>query len=303
MNYTFETVNCNLCNSNEYEEISNKGKFGLPIHVVLCKNCGLGYLNPRWDRGSYLHFYQHEYDKYYRPKGSTNANIAINELNLIAERLSRLNLLPTEAEKILDIGSGEGENLMHFDTLFPNSNLYAIEPSIESKKSLEAYGVTVIGDDVDTDWHLGYESAFDFIILRHVLEHFLDPLEVLKKVRSVLRDSGIIYLAVPNNLKPTQNLEKSWFRNVHTYYFNKFTLTKLFEKAGFKILGLVDEDELCKGEMFVIAQRGELKMPTFKNEHFELQKDVFESKLSKEKTMGYKLNAIQQKIKRFLSKI
>ena len=27
----------------------------------------------------------------------TNANIAINELNLIAERLSRLNLLPTEA--------------------------------------------------------------------------------------------------------------------------------------------------------------------------------------------------------------
>lgn len=63
MNYQFEKVKCNLCGSNDYEKVCEEGKFGLPTNVILCKECGLGYLNPRWDGDSYMNFYRYEYDK------------------------------------------------------------------------------------------------------------------------------------------------------------------------------------------------------------------------------------------------
>jgi len=65
--YDFEIVDCNVCGENNTEQISSKGKFGLPANVVLCKNCGLGYLNPRWNSEAYINFYSNNYDDLYRP--------------------------------------------------------------------------------------------------------------------------------------------------------------------------------------------------------------------------------------------
>ncbi|MGB1103629.1 MAG: class I SAM-dependent methyltransferase [Crocinitomicaceae bacterium] len=78
----------------------------------------------------------------------------------------------------------------------------------------------MLSDDVNSNWYTKLNERFDLIIMRHVLEHFLDPLTVLKRIREVLSEDGVLYIAVPNNLNPTQDLEKVWFRVVHTYYFN-----------------------------------------------------------------------------------
>jgi SAM-dependent methyltransferase len=43
----------------------------------------------------------------------------------------------------------------------------------------------------------GNESA-DFVILNHVLEHMVDPLRLLIQARSLLREGGLLYLAVPD---------------------------------------------------------------------------------------------------------
>ena len=301
MEYKFETVDCNLCNSNNYEVISKKGKFKLPINVVLCKNCGLCYLNPRWDHNSYLHFYQNDYDKYYRPQIKKQQSIDNHIMNPIEDRLKKVNLLPKYATRILDIGSGVGENLLHFKSLFKESQLFAIEPSLESQIKLKEIDVTVIGSDVGTSWDVEYKDQFDIIIMRHVLEHFLDPIKIMKKVRNALSSSGIVYIAVPNNLKPVQNLEKSWFRNVHTYYFNKYSLGNLSKLIGLEILKIQEGDEFNKGEIYLIAKKSKINSPpVFSKLHYEEQLSVLVNQLNYENKLTY---IILGKVKKVILKL
>jgi hypothetical protein len=54
MAFVFETVTCNICGADDFDLLATEGQFGLPTHVGLCRQCGLGYLNPRWDKNSYL---------------------------------------------------------------------------------------------------------------------------------------------------------------------------------------------------------------------------------------------------------
>jgi SAM-dependent methyltransferase len=44
-------------------------------------------------------------------------------------------------------------------------------------------------------WKAG---SLDFVVLNHVLEHIVDPIRLLKEVHGVLREGGILYLAVPD---------------------------------------------------------------------------------------------------------
>ncbi len=305
MEYKFETVNCNLCNSNNYQIISKKGKFGLPTNVVICKKCGLSYLNPRWDHNSYLQFYQNDYDKYYRPQVKDLPSVLNEQINPIEIRLKKINLLPKNATRILDIGSGEGNNLIHFKSLFQKSKLYAIEPSLASQIHLKKSGVTIIESDVDASWDANYKDKFDVILMRHVLEHFSDPIKIMKKVRDVLTSSGIVYIVVPNNLKPTQHLEKSWFRNVHTYYFNKYSLENLSKLVGLEIIKLVEGDEFRKGEVYLVAKKSKSKdSPDFSVKHYQEQLSVFEKKLKEENSLIYKGGRLAKKIiKKILSLI
>ena len=72
----FLQIDCPLCSGNNYTKLSHKGQFGIPTYVVICKTCGLVYLNPRWSDERYRKFYSDEYDKYYRPQIlSQSANV------------------------------------------------------------------------------------------------------------------------------------------------------------------------------------------------------------------------------------
>lgn len=232
------------------EQIVNRGKFGLVTNVVICKNCGLSYLSPRLDKESYTDFYRYEYDRLYRSDIHRSKPKRTTLPNPIEARLDRLGVLNESSGKILEIGSGAGENLLHFKSLFPKAELYAIEPSEVSKKILQDNEVTWIGGDVDQEWEGGYQKTFDIVIMRHVLEHFMDPVAAMSKVKSVLAENGIVYVAVPNNLYPTQDLRDSWFRNVHTYYFNKHSLKNLCKLVGLKLLTIMEKDSYNKGEIY-----------------------------------------------------
>lgn len=52
-----EHVACNLCGANEPVEIAHTDKYGLDITTVMCRQCGLMYLNPRPTEASYNRFY------------------------------------------------------------------------------------------------------------------------------------------------------------------------------------------------------------------------------------------------------
>ncbi len=293
-----ETINCNICESNDSYFISDKGQFGLPLHVVICKSCGLSYLNPRWKKEKYMDFYKNDYDKYYRPSILGQDSIDNKNKNPIVQRININKVIESEPMQILDIGSGEGENITAFKGLYKNAAYNAIEPSSRSRELLSNLGVNIIHEDVESDWHLNYQGKFDLVILRHVLEHLMDPVGTLKKIRETLSDRGILYIAVPNNLSPTSNLESHWFRVVHTYYFNVYSLDNICKKADLKILHMQQGDKFNRGEVFLFVKRStrslDFKVDT---NHFLKQKNIFLQELK------YQNNWLYPIVKRMAKKI
>lgn len=301
-NNNLESVNCNICNSNNYDIISEKGQHNIPLSVVLCKECGLSYLNPRWDADGYIQFYKNEYDKYYRPNLVLNKKVVRLKTNPILDRLKDRNQLNENIKTVLDIGSGAGENLLDIRKHFTEAELFAIEPSIESQKVLKKNDIKILSGDVNTNWDNNSTNKFDLIIMRHVLEHFLDPLTILKRVNNILSENGIVYIAVPNNLKPIQSLEKSWFRVVHTYYFNKYSLKNILDLAGLDTIEIVEGDKFNIGEVFLMAKKSDSeKQINIEKKHYVIQKNVFESIKKKQSGIIYQSIYKLKRIKKRLS--
>ena len=58
--YTFEEVNCSICNSSKKELLGEKDRYGLYFPVNVCCDCGLVYTSPRMTQTSYNEFYNTE---------------------------------------------------------------------------------------------------------------------------------------------------------------------------------------------------------------------------------------------------
>tara|TARA_R110002096_G_scaffold412195_2_gene612630 strand:+ start:880 stop:1782 length:903 start_codon:yes stop_codon:yes gene_type:complete len=252
MKNNLEYVECAVCENKSFKSIIKQKELDYDLNLVICKKCSLGLLNPRWTKEAYNVYYKEEYDKQYRSDIESEEEKYLSP-NPIIERFKNNDIDISKFKNILDIGCGSGENLVAFKNANPKIECYGIEPSIKSQKKLINKGVNIISDDVDSNWDFDCENKFDIIIMRHVLEHFLTPLEVLKKVYNVLNKNGILYIAVPNNL-----LEKrydGWLRLAHTYYFNAYTLSEILKKASFGIQYLHLEDEYNRFEVFSFVKK------------------------------------------------
>ena len=80
-------------------------------------------------------------------------------------------------------------------------------------------------------------EPFDVVVMFDVIEHFFDPIVVLRTIRSILRPGGILVVATPNyHALSRLALGQQWailspFE--HMYYFSEATLRHGLHEAGF----------------------------------------------------------------------
>ncbi|MCW5959736.1 MAG: class I SAM-dependent methyltransferase [Pyrinomonadaceae bacterium] len=83
------------------------------------------------------------------------------------------------------------------------------------------------------------DESFDYVHLSHVLEHFFDPLESMRKIYRLLKKDGIVFIDVPNadgtGAKLSANYWYGWDAPRHLFTFTPRTLSLLVNEAGFKI--------------------------------------------------------------------
>lgn len=295
----FEEVSCNVCGSYNDEKICTHGQFGLPANVVICKECGLSYLNPRWTEESLIDFYVNDYDNYYRP--SMDKVLKENSLYMpIYNRLKKENFLAGKVDAILDIGSGEGTNLQYLLDKIPNANYFAIEPSPKCQETLKSMGIKILARDIGANLDKEYDSYFDLIIMRHVFEHFRDPVEMLKKVSKLLKENGVLYIAVPNSLNfGKHSLLDHCFRAVHTYYFNIHTLKNIFAKANVEVCTIYEGDAYNEMELIAVVKKGNSSDVVVSSQNYEIQKTFFEKKIKEENRL---INRLKKAINKYLRK-
>ena len=82
-------------------------------------------------------------------------------------------------------------------------------------------------------------DKYNRITLRHVLEHFDNPLEYIKKITSLMKDDAKLVVSVPNyNSRYAKLFGSYWYnRDIprHLYNWSPKTLALLWEYAGLKV--------------------------------------------------------------------
>ena len=117
----------------------------------------------------------------------------------------------------LDFGSGEGQLLNRLADDLPNATFYGTD----LRNSLRADGRIKFLENIDN-----LALRFDFIILSHVAEHFVD-LSDLGRLLELLNPDGTLYIEVPD---PTQYVRfprrefMYYFDRLHVNHFSRRTL-------------------------------------------------------------------------------
>ncbi|HCN37520.1 MAG TPA: hypothetical protein DIS94_07415, partial [Bacteroidetes bacterium] len=95
---------------------------------------------------------------------------------------------------LLDVGCGSGLFLKSVSDVFNVSGIDVSKKSINFAR--EEFGLDVSNKSLDDLISDG--KKFDIITLWHVLEHFNNPVEDLKKIRNLLNENGVLIIEVPN---------------------------------------------------------------------------------------------------------
>ncbi|MEW6117192.1 MAG: class I SAM-dependent methyltransferase [Nitrospirota bacterium] len=143
-------------------------------------------------------------------------------------------------KRLLDIGCGNGSYLLYLKKLGwdAEKQLFGVEfpnASIAQIKQSEQLNI-IEGDFLDIELPMNF---FTIATLRHVLEHFIDPVLAMKKVREILEPGGKVFISVPN-FRSLEGvfLKEKWYPldpPRHLYHFTPGTLRKLLHKTGFEV--------------------------------------------------------------------
>lgn len=173
------------------------------------------------------------YDNYHR-----DSDYIENEKlfrNIFTKRFELINRYINKKEKVLDIGCSNG---VFLDICKEHGwQTYGVEPSLSGKES-ERKGHKVSRFFFEKSTFP--KAYFDLVIMNHTLEHFKDADFVLKKINSILKKDGILFIDVPNagGLLSKIMGDKWPYRlpDEHKYQFTKDSLTKYITYNGFKIV-------------------------------------------------------------------
>ncbi len=135
--------------------------------------------------------------------------------------------------KYLEVGGGHGLYISEaIDIIGDNANYDLVDIS---KSSIEIAGKMISNENVDYNLSDVYEyfpdCKYDFITMGEVMEHVEDPVSLLKKLHSLLKDDGKLFITTPTNAPAID----------HIYLFkNAADIRKVISDAGFNI-----EKEIC----------------------------------------------------------
>ncbi len=260
--YKFENVPCGICNNDEedsFELLSEKDRYGLYMPVVICKKCGLIQTNPRMTQESYNEFYNYEYRKLYVGAETPTYDFFKSQYKhgkYIYEYMENNLNMCINKMKILEIGTGAGGILHYFKER--GNEVYGCDLGSEYVTFGKThYGLNLIEGTIND---VKVNGTPDIIIYSHVLEHILNPLEELLKIKSICRPDTLIYIELPgiNNLTNSYDMDfLKYLQNAHVYHFNLTTLKNIMNKSGYE---LVIGDEIIRSVFRVTQQEYNTKI-------------------------------------------
>jgi 2-polyprenyl-3-methyl-5-hydroxy-6-metoxy-1,4-benzoquinol methylase len=195
--------------------------------IVECTRCGLIYSNPILPPEKIRELYR---DSEFIEEAQLDYMCAdyLAQLNKVALKLDR-------RESLLEIGCGNGCFLRLARGLFPS--VVGVEPG---RKAVEAAHPDIRDLIVNDFFHesMFEENSFDVVCIFQVLDHLLDPNEVLRAARTLIRPGGYL-LSINHNVRSwiTRILREysPMFDIEHIYLFDTSTMRKFLENHDLRV--------------------------------------------------------------------
>jgi 2-polyprenyl-3-methyl-5-hydroxy-6-metoxy-1,4-benzoquinol methylase len=198
-------------------------------------------------------FLKDYYAKKYYQEEKGNYRLVYDDAELayinakIGQKFELINSWLSSNEKtLLDIGCGEGFTLRYFKEEgyhvtgldFSDYGCMAMNPDCVQH--------LITGDVFENiGQFIRKEQKFDVIWMSNLLEHVLDPVQLLKDCQNLISDGGILIIQVPNDYSELQEFlldrnkisKEFWIAYPdHISYFNKESLMSCAQYAGWKSL-------------------------------------------------------------------
>ncbi|MCB0323092.1 MAG: methyltransferase domain-containing protein [Bdellovibrionales bacterium] len=133
------------------------------------------------------------------------------------------------------------------------------------------------------------DTRFDIVVMRHVLEHIVQPVQYLCELRERIVDTGILFLEVPD--LSFLDSDTSGISFEHVNYFSPATLTRVLDRAGFIIV----RQEHALNREYPVARHRVLRMLAVKRS--------FETKNALLRHIERQRNAITDRVEQELRKL
>jgi len=130
----------------------------------------------------------------------------------------------------LDFGCGNG-GLVRYALDHTGAQVCGFEEG-SIAASARQRGIPILcGDALDE-----LATPFDLVTAIEVIEHTLDPLAELRKVRRLLRPGGLLFLTTGNAAPFASDLQKWSYivPEIHVSFFEPVTLSRAFVESGFQ---------------------------------------------------------------------
>ncbi len=204
---------------------------GLAAHddIVMCTQCGLLKALPPIDAGEILANYAEVVDPTYLDEEASRRE-------LFGWLLDSLGGYVVRQHRLLEIGSNIG---LFLDAATSRDwEARGIEPSAWAvEQGVARFGVELRQGTIE-DLDEQPQSA-DVVAMFDVLEHLVDPLEALRRLRPLVDDEGLLVLTTINAAGLHARLRGPtwpWMIRSHLFYFTPRTLAAMLERAGFRLV-------------------------------------------------------------------
>lgn len=204
-------------------------------------------INPKPTREELTDYYSKKY--YQDPKGQYQNTYSDDEKKFSENKakiaLRTIRKTNASAKSLFEIGCGEG----FFANYFYDNNITDIELNDFSDFGLKNFHPHLLEFLKKIDAYQHIEDAitenkkFDIISMDNVLEHVVDPKNLLLRIKNLMHSNSVLRVTVPNDFSSFQKLLLSkdictptWVCPPdHLSYFNSSNLNEFCEALGFKI--------------------------------------------------------------------
>jgi len=225
----YQGINLNLLDINNvrnyilFNDIVHS-KDAIRFNFKICTNCGIIFFIPRPEEIDMAIKYKITSDLGdVDEREKIRYKISYDDERSLAIYRFINNIRPIYKANIIDLGGGHGFNLKYF---LKENSCYVVDYIKQDLFSGVKYLCRTI-EEVSDSFHA------DLILYCHTLEHVINPVEEILRIKKTLLHGGLLYIEVPfgccNEYKSTSNFL------THVNFFSTGSLYYLLNKCGFSI--------------------------------------------------------------------